>query len=117
MKPILYPDIFVFCSITESHTIPSSEVLMSFQEPEGTTLILKKDIADQHGLEYNYIASWIMISVQTSLDAVGITSKFSTALAHEGISCNVVAAFYHDHVFVRCEDAEIAMKVLTQLDI
>jgi hypothetical protein len=53
--------------------------------------------------------------VQSSLEAVGLTAAFSNALAEHRISCNVVAAYHHDHIFVASSDAERAMKVLKAL--
>ena len=45
-------------------------------------------------------------------DAVGLTAAFSTALGNAGISANVVAAYYHDHIFVPTDKAEKALNVL-----
>ena len=84
---------------------------MEFTEDEGTTLITRKEDADQLGLSYNYEAAWITISLVTALDTVGITAAFASLLSDAQISCNVVAAFYHDHIFVpyyrRIEAVEI----------
>jgi uncharacterized protein len=38
-------------------------------------------------------------------------------LGDAGISCNVVAAAFHDHIFVPIEKADLAMKVLQDLQI
>jgi len=54
-------------------------------------------------------------TVHSALDAVGLTAAFSNALSSAGISCNVVAAYYHDHIFVDKKDAERAMEVLLDL--
>jgi hypothetical protein len=50
--------------------------------------------------------------VHSSLEAVGLTAAFATALSREGISCNVLAGHHHDHILVATADAERAMDVL-----
>ena len=54
---------------------------------------------------------------KATLEAVGLTAAFSKALAENDISCNVVAAFYHDHLFVRQQDSEKAMEILNGLSV
>ena len=76
---------------------------------------MKRKVADKFKLDYSFIASWITLTVHSSLDAVGLTAAFSKALSDEGISCNVVAAFYHDHIFVDRNDAEKALQILNKL--
>ena len=106
---------YVFCTIVESISIDQNEIIGTFKEKEGLTIILAKEIADKYNLNYSYISSWITLTVHSSLEAVGLTAAFSSALAKEGISCNVVAAYYHDHIFVAQQDAEKAMIVLSKL--
>jgi hypothetical protein len=38
-------------------------------------------------------------------------------LADRGISANVVAAYYHDHIFVPCESAAEALAALQEFGI
>lgn len=106
---------YVFCKTATLQGIDISEVLCMFKETEAITLVLKKEIADKWQLPYHYAAAWISLKIHSSLAAVGLTAAFSTALAEQGISCNVVAAYYHDHIFVDAKDAEKAMEVLRQL--
>jgi uncharacterized protein len=115
MQPALHTGNYVFCSVADTGLIPGDKIILLFKEPEGTTLIIKKETADVAGLAYAFVASWITLTVHSSLEAVGLTAAFSGALAKEGISCNVVAAFYHDHIFVDKKDAEKAMAVLNAL--
>ncbi|WP_232815997.1 ACT domain-containing protein [Chryseobacterium capnotolerans] len=61
------------------------------------------------------MASWITLEIHSSLSAVGLTAKFSQALSDAGISCNVVAAYFHDHIFVDEKDTTQAIKVLNAL--
>ncbi|MBS1936015.1 MAG: ACT domain-containing protein [Bacteroidetes bacterium] len=112
MKPELNEGDYVFCTIKEDKKIPPDLIVCSFKEQEGVTLILKKKDADAARLKYPFIAAWITLTVHSSLEAVGLTAAVATALAKENISCNVVAAFYHDHIFVAKEDAARAIKIL-----
>ncbi|MEO8535668.1 MAG: ACT domain-containing protein [Flavobacterium sp.] len=114
MKPELNQGEFVFCKMEELGTVNLEEIEMLFREKEAITLILKKETADKLKLEYSVIMSWITLSVHSSLEAVGLTAAFSKALSEKGISCNVVAAFYHDHIFINKIDAEKAMEVLNK---
>ena len=112
MKPKHVPGDYVFCTITDPGKIDIHETILLFKEEEAYTIIIKKELADQLKLEYCFIAAWISLTIHSSLEAVGLTAAFSSGLANEGISCNVVAGFYHDHLFVDKKDVKKAMEVL-----
>ncbi len=112
MKPKHNVGEFVFCTTDHLEQINISQIIMSFQEEENITIIAKKEVADQLNLEYSFVASWITLTVHSALEAVGLTAAFSNALSENGISCNVVAAYYHDHIFIDVKDTEKAMNVL-----
>ena len=112
MKPKHNVGAYVFCKTDNLEQIHWSQVVMTFKEEEGTTIIMKKEVADQLNLDYSFIASWITLTVHSSLEAVGLTAAFASALTKNNISCNVVAAYYHDHIFVDKKDTEKAMEVL-----
>jgi hypothetical protein len=106
---------FVFCVLDGSPAVNLNEVVMTFKEKEGTTVVLKKELADALKLRYTFVAGWITLTVHSSLAAVGLTAAFSKALSDRGISCNVVAAYFHDHIFVAKKDTDEAMKILNEL--
>jgi hypothetical protein len=115
MTPKLNEGEYVFCTISDMANIPLADIVGLFKEDEGITVILKKETADRLNLSHTYIAAWITLTIHSSLEAVGLTAAFSAALAKQLISCNVVAAYYHDHIFVAKGDAEKAMQVLKDL--
>lgn len=114
MKPEHNSGDYVFCSVEKLEQINLNEIEMFFKEKEAITLILKKEIADKLKLDYSVVMSWVTLSVHSSLEAVGLTAAFSKALSENEISCNVVAAYYHDHIFVNKNDVEKAMKILNK---
>ena len=115
MKPVLHQGDYVFCCVDSSVTIDVQKITGSFKEKEGVTIILQKKWADELKLSYSFVASWITLTVHSSLEAVGLTAAFSAALAKENIACNTIAAFFHDHIFVNKSDTEKAMDVLNKL--
>jgi hypothetical protein len=115
IKPEQHPGDYVFCTVEDLSNVPPAEAILMFREKEGITVIVRKEIADKLGLNYSFVAGWITLTVHSSLEAVGLTAAFSKALAGNGISCNVVAAFYHDHLFVRQQDTATAMEILKGL--
>ncbi len=114
MKPKLNIGEYVFCAVKDITSVGIKDTVLIFKEDEAITIIVKKEIADRLNLNYSFISSWITLTVHSSLEAVGLTASFSKALSESGISCNVVAAFYHDHIFVDKRDAEKAMTVLNR---
>lgn len=115
MKPKLNEGEFVFCSVKDLAIIGSMRPVMVFGEDEGYTLILGKAEAEALGLDFSFVASWITLTVHSSLEAVGLTAAFSDALATENVSCNVVAGYFHDHIFVDTKDAHKAIEILNRL--
>lgn len=115
MKPSLHEGEYVFCSVNENISIDFDKIIGSFREEEGITVVVEKQLADEMNLAYSFVSSWITLTVHSSLEAVGLTAAFSTALSDAGISCNVIAAFYHDHIFVPVKDKLSAMELLTRL--
>lgn len=115
MQPHMNAGQYVFCVVNSLASAAELDPLCIFQENEGVTVILPKKQADENLLLYTTICAWISLTVHSSLEAVGLTAAVSKALTEANISCNVVAAYYHDHLFVPINDAERAMDVLNKL--
>ncbi|TMU55493.1 ACT domain-containing protein [Flagellimonas algicola] len=115
MQPELSPTAFVFVAVDDLSALDLSKVHGFYREKEGITLILEKSVADDLGLSYGFVASCITLRIHSSLEAVGLTAAFSNTLAKHGISCNVVAAYYHDHIFVDTINATKAMDALVAM--
>ncbi len=115
MQPVLNEGEYVFCSVLSKKNLDFDKVFLLFKEKEGLTIVITKEYADKKGLEYTSIFAWITLHVHSSLDAVGLTAAFSTALAENNISCNVIAGFYHDHIFVQNDTAQKAKDILLKL--
>jgi uncharacterized protein len=115
LKPSLHEGVFVFCNVAVMLETDPENIICSFREEEGITLILRRENADKLGLSYSFSAAWITLKVHSSLQSVGLTAAFAQALTEKGISCNVVAGYHHDHLFVPREKSAEAMKILNRL--
>ena len=114
MSPKLLDDEYVFCSVENGQYGDFIDLspLATYMEAEGLTLVVTKDNADKAELEYESVFKCITLLIHSSLEAVGLTAAVSTKLAENGISANVVAAYYHDHIFVQSVKAELALDAL-----
>lgn len=113
MSPDLAPPVYAF--VTTDQAPPGLEPLMAFREDEGLTLIVTVEQADEQGWPVDQPMRRITLRVHSALDGVGLTAAFSGELAAASISCNVVAGYHHDHLFVPVADAERALEALTGL--
>lgn len=117
MEPELLPKDYVFATFPDGQYGDGAHLLPigSFKEKEGLTLIIPKQAAENNNIKTDTILRCISLKVHSSLEAVGLTAAISRVLADKNISANVVAGFFHDHVFIPIADAEIAMEVLSQI--
>jgi uncharacterized protein len=117
MTPILSNENYVFCSIKSQHwdKVNVIKPLGFFKEAEGYTLIVETATALQWDLKYAAEFKKITLEVHSSLHAVGLTAAVSTQLTSFGISANIVAGFYHDHIFVPLGTEKTAIDCLRQL--
>nr|WP_281432924.1 ACT domain-containing protein [Aestuariivirga litoralis] len=116
MKPELNPRPVAFLSFPDGkNPIAPEHTISTFAEAEGLTVVADLAEAEKLGAKIWMRAAWITLTVHSDLAAVGLTAAFSKALTDVGISANVMAGAYHDHIFVGLDDAERAMQAIQQL--
>lgn len=107
------PGVFTYATVRT----PAPELLAAAHgvvtEGDLTTLVLPVEAAERAGLPVELEMAWLSLTVQSSLEAVGLTAAFSATLGKAGIPCNVLAGFHHDHILVPVDRAQQAIAVLT----
>ena len=115
LSPQLNEGVFVFCSVDNVKNIKEENIMASIVETEGITIVLKKEIADILKLPYSVTMNWITLNVNSSLELVGLSAIISKKFADNHISCNLMAGYYHDHIFVPVKDSNMVIKLLYEL--
>jgi uncharacterized protein len=115
MEPAVRPGHFTVVT-TASPEPPCAAVAEAMvREDEGVTYVLPLGEAERLGLPVDFVAAWIGLRVHSSLEAVGLTAAVAAALGAEGISCNVLAAYFHDHLLVPADRVDDALAALRRL--
>ncbi len=123
LEPDLHAEPYVYVTVPRvtvpGVTVPGPPAALDafavIREDEGVTLVLTRRQADAAGLPYDYVAARITLTIKSALAAVGLTAAVSRVLADAGISCNVIAGFAHDHLFVDWDRGEEAAARLRRL--
>jgi uncharacterized protein len=114
MRPQVNPGRYVFS--TANAGVPTGvRPVVTVAEGEALTLVVRQEEADAAGLPYEYVAGWITLRIHSALEAIGLTAAVARELADAGLSCNVVAGYYHDHLFVPYERVGDAIGALEAL--
>jgi hypothetical protein len=116
MSPVLNGGSYVFVLDERSGDHDGAEdAIVTVAEPEGRTLVLPRERAESLGLPEGVVGAWITLQVHSARDAGGLTAAVAAARTPAGISANVVAGYFHDHLFVPEERRDDAMSVLAEL--
>ncbi len=115
ISPVLNEGTFAFAVLPHDADSNALEPLAMFRENEGLTVVVDEERARLAGLHVLFRAAWITLTVHSDLQAVGLTAAVAVALTRANISCNVIAAAHHDHLFVPVEAARAAIEVLAAL--
>ena len=118
LEPRLGDEEYVFHTVANGRygEFQSLLPIASFQETEGLTLVVPRRTAQEQGIDCSSVFRCITLNVHSSLEAIGLTAAVSKTLTDHGISANVIAAFYHDHIFVQKERADEALAALESIN-
>jgi len=115
MSPEVQDGEYIFCTLAvDNFDYMHLSPLAVFKESEGLTLVISVEAAIQEKISFEGTFKQITLTVHSSLDAVGLTAAVANKLTSYGISANVIAAYYHDHIFVQTEKAEQALLALKE---
>ena len=118
MEPFLDDTEYIFTTLNYfslNEEIISLNPIATFIESEGITLVINRFTAEKHKIPFDVTFKKITLQIHSSLEAVGLTAAVSKVLTENNISANVIAANYHDHIFVPKHKAELSLKVLQAL--
>lgn len=114
LDPELHPEPWVYALLPAGAAPPSAAFAM-VREVEGVTVVVPQAEAERLGLTVGFVAARVTLRVHSALEAVGMTAAFARVLAEGGISCNVIAGYHHDHLFVPWERRAEAVDLLRGL--
>lgn len=105
---------YVFASVP---SLPEGlEPFAVIREDEGVTVIAAYEQAKAAGLPTDEVFARITLGVHSALHSVGLTATISQTMASRDISCNVLAGYHHDHIFVPAERGAEALELLRTLN-
>mgnify|MGYP001552987110 FL=1 len=107
------PGVFSYIAVE----IPNPGLLAAAQAvvKEGTltTIVLPVEAAERSGQLVTVRFAWLTLTVQSSLEAVGLPAATSTRRAELDMPCNVRAGYHHDHLLVPVDRVDDAITALT----
>ena len=115
MQPLLDAEPYGYGMIAAGVVPQEVEAFAVIVEAEGTTVVAPAEALQRAGIAHQGQWARISLTVHSDLAAVGLTAAIAAALAREGISANVVAGYFHDHVFVQWDRRSDAMVALAAL--
>ena len=117
LSPTLDSTTYVYCTVPKAKygELEHLKPIVSIAELEGLTLVIPLDEAKTEGLDYYRVFRRITLEGHSSLEALGLTSVVTSLWAERGITTNVIAGFYHDHMFVPSDRIDEAMRALKEL--
>jgi hypothetical protein len=104
--------VYVYSIVPISTDLSRVNTIAIFNEIEGVTVIVSEFEAIKAKLPILFRVAWITLTKPYNPRV----AQLSQALRELGLSCNIVAAVYHNHLFVPVDVAAEAMERLRQAE-
>lgn len=118
LSPWLATEEYGFATLVPGRGVPPGLApLATFAEDEGLTLVATVATLNAAGVACQRGFARISLGLFSALEGVGLTAAVSAALAEAGISCNMIAAYHHDHLFVPWDLREKALRIVEAVEI
>jgi uncharacterized protein len=101
-----------FAAVQNNKISIDDQVFCTVKENEGFTIIADKKYFETNGIKYDCPFAKLTIETHTSLDLIGLTAVLSKKLADNNIPANIIAGYYHDHIFVPYELRQKAIDLI-----
>lgn len=116
MEPVLHADPYGFGLLAVGAAVPMDvKPFAVISEPEGLTVVATTEVLCAAAIAHQGKWARISLTVHSDLAAVGLTAAIAGELTRHQISANVVAGYFHDHVFVQWDRRDAAMAALIAL--
>lgn len=117
LDPVMAPETYVYVGVSNQSLLKvlGFDPVAFFKEPDGITLILKKEDADNNFLNYQTEYCHIILNAPFAMRCVGLTAIVSSALAKAGISIIPILSAYKRSLLVEKEDAHTALEILNAM--
>ncbi len=116
MEPVLDKQPFGFVTVPHAEVpLSAADIFACIREDEGVTVVAPIEVLQRRNIKCDEHWAKISLTVHSSLAAVGLTAAFAKALGDKGVSANVVAGYFHDHMFVQWQRRNDAMEALASL--
>jgi uncharacterized protein len=104
-----------FTTIPKSSGISATDVLGFIQEDEGLLVLATKEYLQGRGIIFEGPFAKLTIQAQVPIGFIELTAVLAQKLTDKGLPANIIAAYYHNLVFVQYDLREQAMAALQEL--
>ncbi len=106
-----------YAVVSSRDPVKDVQAFMTLVEPEGVTMLVRVEEAQERGLSFERPLAWITLGVVRAIGTLGFVPALTTALAQARIPSVAGVGRWHTHLFVPEEDADRAVKVLQRLSV